>query len=243
MRKLIKIFLFVLCIAVVMCIVSGCSDTKNTEQNNNYVSDTNVTENNNDNAELKTSENENVTAENAENETDNAKDTDSQNNSKVLVAYFSATGTTKKVAETISNVLSADIYEIVPKEPYTDDDLNYSNNNSRTSIEMNDNSSRPEISGSLENIGNYDVIFLGYPIWWGEAPHIIYTFMESYDFSSKTIIPFCTSGSSGIGSSAENLHSSVSDGGIWIDGDRLESNSSREDIEKWIDGLGLGVIQ
>ena len=239
MRKLIKTFLFVLCIVTMVCLVSGCG---NTEQNNNSVSDTNTTEN--DNIESETSENKSAADESTENESDDIKEnTDNQNKSKVLVAYFSATGTTKQVAETMSDILSADLYEIVPKEPYTDDDLNYSNNDSRTSIEMNDNSSRPEISGSLENMENYDVIFLGYPIWWGEAPHIIYTFMESYDFSGKTIIPFCTSGSSGIGASAENVHSSVSDGGVWLDGDRLESGSSREDIEKWIDGLDLDVIQ
>lgn len=238
MRKLIKIFLFVLCMVTAVCLV-GCG---NTEQNNNSVSDTNTAKN--DNIESETSENKSTVGESAENESDDTKENmDNQNKSKVLVAYFSATGTTKRAAETIAETVSADLYEIVPKEPYTDDDLDYSKSDSRTSIEMNDNSSRPEISGSLENMENYDVIFLGYPIWWGEAPHIIYTFMESYDFSSKTIIPFCTSASSGIGASAENVHSSVSDGGVWLDGDRLESSSSREDIEKWIDGLDLVVIQ
>jgi len=242
MRKLIKIFLFVLCMVTVICVVSGCGDT---EQNNNSVSDTNTTENkesSNDNVESETSENESIVAESIENESDNTKEnTENQNNSKVLVAYFSATGTTKEIAETMADVLSADLYEIIPKEPYTGKDLNYNDSNSRSSIEMNDKSSRPEISGSLENMENYDIIFLGYPIWWDEAPHIIYTFIESYDFSNKTIVPFCTSASSGIGTSAENVHSSVSDGGVWLDGDRLESNSSREDIAEWISSLGLGV--
>lgn len=113
-----------------------------------------------------------------------------------LVVYFSATDTTKRTAKSISNILKADIYEIVPKQPYTAADLNYGNSDSRTSIEMNDSNSRPAISGSIENIDKYNVIFVGYPIWWGETPHIIYTFMESYDFSGKTIIPFCTPGNS-----------------------------------------------
>jgi len=234
MRKLSKIFLFVLCITTIVCVVSGCS---NTGENNTSISKTNTNTTENDNIESETSENESIINGNTKENTDN------ENKSNVLVAYFSVTGTTKHVAETITDVLSADLYEITPKEPYTDDDLDYNNNDSRSSIEMNDDSSRPEISGSLENMEDYDVIFLGYPIWWGEAPHIIYTFMESYDFSGKTIIPFCTSASSSIGASAENVHSSVSDGGVWLDGDRLESSLSREDIEKWIDGLNLDVIQ
>jgi len=222
MIKLIKIFLSVLCI---MTIVTGCS---NTEQNNVSTAENNTNTTENDNIEQETSENESIT---------NTK----ENKSKVLVAYFSATGTTKKVAETMADVLSADLYEIAPKEPYTDADLDYNNNDSRSSIEMNDDSSRPEFLSNFNNMSNYDIVFLGYPIWWSEAPHIIYTFIESYDFSGKTIIPFCTSASSGIGSSAEDVHSSVSDGGIWLNGNRLNGNSSREDISKWIESLGLEI--
>lgn len=128
--------------------------------------------------------------------------------SKVLVAYFSCTNTTKEVAETIHNRISgSDIYQINPAIPYTSADLNY-NSDCRANREQNDPDARPEISGSVENIEQYDVIFIGYPIWWGQAPKIIYTFFESYDydFDGVTIIPFCTSGSSGIGSSATNLH-------------------------------------
>ena len=120
----------------------------------------------------------------AENSTDK-ENTDNQDvqDHKVLVAYFSATGTTKGVAEHIANGLNADIYEIVPEDPYTDADLNYNDNNSRTTIEMNDPNARPAISGSVENMEQYDIIFVGYPIWWGEAPRIVSTFMESYDLS------------------------------------------------------------
>ncbi len=161
------------------------------------------------------------------------------NESKILVAYFSATGTTKTLAEYIANGLNADIYEIVPKEPYTDADLNYSDDKSRSTIEMNDSAARPKISGSVENMGQYDIVFVGYPIWWGEAPRIVNTFVESYDFSGKTIIPFCTSGSSGIGSSASNLQK-LSDG-EWISGQRFSGGISRNEIIEWINSLGLDV--
>lgn len=159
---------------------------------------------------------------------------------KVLVAYFSATGTTEGVAEHIANGLNADLYEIVPEDPYTDADLNYNDNNSRTTIEMNDPTARPAISGSVEDMDQYDVVFLGYPIWWGEAPRIISTFMESYDFSGKTIVPFCTSGGSGMGSSATNLEQLTS-GANWLDGRRLNGSDSLDTVMEWVNGLGLSL--
>ena len=170
----------------------------------------------------------------------NMENTDNQDaqEHKILVAYFSATGTTKGVAEHIANGLNADIYEIVPEDPYTDADLNYNDNNSRTTIEMNDPNARPAISGSVENMEQYDIIFVGYPIWWGEAPRIVSTFMESYDFSGKTIVPFCTSGGSGIGSSASNLERLTS-GATWLDGRRLNGSDSQDTVMEWVNGLGL----
>ena len=158
---------------------------------------------------------------------------------KVLVAYFSATNTTEGVAEHIANGLNADLYEIVPEEPYTEADLNYNDDNSRSTIEMNDPSARPAISGSVENMEQYDIVFIGYPIWWGEAPRIVSTFMESYDFSGKTIVPFCTSGGSGIGSSDSNLEQLTS-GADWLDGRRLNGSDSEETVMEWVNGLGLG---
>lgn len=158
---------------------------------------------------------------------------------KVLVAYFSATNTTEGVAELIANGLNADIYEIVPEEPYTDVDLNYNDNNSRTTIEMNDPDARPVISGSVENMEQYGTVFLGYPIWWGEAPRIISTFVESYDFSGKTIVPFCTSGGSSIGSSAANLEPLTS-GAQWLEGRRLSGSDSQDTVMEWVNSLGLG---
>ena len=159
-----------------------------------------------------------------------------------MVAYFSATGTTKGVAEHIANGLNADIYEIVPEEAYTDADLDYNDNNSRTTIEMNDPDARPAISGSVENMEQYDIIFVGYPIWWGEAPRIVSTFMESYDFSGKTIVPFCTSGGSGIGSSASNLERLTS-GATWLDGRRLNGSDSQDTVMEWVDSLDLNLAE
>ena len=172
----------------------------------------------------------------AEDEED-TEDSETQEN-RVLVAYFSATNTTKGVAEHIANGLNADIYEIVPEEPYTGADLNYNDNNSRSTIEMNAPSSRPAISGSVENMEQYDIVFIGYPIWWGDAPRIVSTFVESYDFSGKTIVPFCTSGSSGIGSSAANLEQLTS-GAEWLSGQRLRGSDSQETVMEWVDSLGL----
>lgn len=179
----------------------------------------------------------------AENSTD-MENTDNQDvqDHKVLVAYFSATGTTKGVAEHIANGLNADIYEIVPEDPYTDADLNYNDNNSRTTIEMNDPNARPAISGSVENMEQYDIIFVGYPIWWGEAPRIVSTFMESYDFSGKTIVPFCTSGGSDIGSSASNLERLTS-GATWLDGRRLNGSDSQDTVMEWVNGLDLNLAE
>ena len=159
---------------------------------------------------------------------------------KVLVAYFSATNTTEKIAEHIANGLEADLYEIVPEDPYTSADLNYNDKNSRTTIEMNDPNARPVITGSVENMEQYDIVFIGYPIWWGEAPRIVSTFMESYDFSSKTIVPFCTSGSSGIGSSATNLEQLTS-GAKWLSGRRLNGSDSKDTVMEWVNSLDLNL--
>ena len=174
----------------------------------------------------------------------NMENTDNQDaqEHKILVAYFSATGTTKGVAEHIANGLNADIYEIVPEEAYTDADLDYNDNNSRTTIEMNDPDARPAISGSVENMEQYDTVFIGYPIWWGEAPRIVSTFMESYDFSGKTIVPFCTSGGSGIGSSASNLERLTS-GATWLDGRRLNGSDSQDTVMEWVDSLDLNLAE
>lgn len=177
------------------------------------------------------------TSEGQTNESENPDILEEQG-TKVLVAYFSATNTTQGIAEHIANGLNADIYEIVPEEPYTDADLNYNDNNSRTTIEMNDPDARPAITGSVEDMEQYDIVFIGYPIWWGEAPRIVSTFVESYDFSGKTIVPFCTSGGSGVGSSATNLEQ-LTDGADWLPGKRLNGSDSQDTVMEWVNGLGL----
>ncbi|MDE6731748.1 MAG: NAD(P)H-dependent oxidoreductase [Oscillospiraceae bacterium] len=204
--------------------------------------DSAVSENNNSSEPV--SDNSAISDGNSASDTSSDANSDQQSediSKKVLVAYFSATGTTKALAEYAAEAMKADIYEIAPAQPYTSADLNYSDKNSRSTKEMNDPSSRPEINGSVSNMSDYDIIFLGYPIWWGEAPRIINTFMESYDFSGKTIVPFCTSSSSGLGSSAKNLHSLCAGSVNWLDGARLSGSTSRGDMAAWINGLGLDV--
>lgn len=158
---------------------------------------------------------------------------------KTLVAYFSATGTTKQIAEQIGTQTGAELYEITPEVPYTSADLNYGNSSSRTTVEQNDSSARPAIFGGVENMEQYDVVFLGYPIWHGQAPRIISTFLESYDFSGKTIVPFCTSHSSGIGSSDTNLHGLCPDTVTWLAGERFPAGASNDTIKEWIEGMNI----
>ena len=139
-----------------------------------------------------------------------------------VVVYFSATGTTKEVAERIANVTDADIFEITPAEPYDDADLDWHDDNSRTTIEMNDPDCRPEIANDTVQLEDYSTVYIGYPIWWGDAPRIMSTFVESHSFEGMTVIPFCTSGSSPIGKSGENL-ASQANGGNWLEGERLDA--------------------
>lgn len=162
-----------------------------------------------------------------------------QATSKILVAYFSNTGTTKSMAEYASETLDGDLFEIVAETSYTDADLNYNNPSSRANKEQNDTSARPAISSKVENMSDYDIVAIGYPIWHGQAPKIISTFLESYDFAGKTIIPFCTSHSSGIGNSDKALHGLCSEQANWIDGKRFEGGSSKESMKEWLDSLNL----
>lgn len=158
-----------------------------------------------------------------------------------LVVYFSATGTTKPLAEYAADILDADIYEIVPDDPYTEEDLAYYTNG-RADREQNDSSARPAISGGVENMEQYDTILLGYPIWHGQAPRIISTFLESYDFSGKTILPFCTSHSSGIGTSDTNLHS-LAENANWLDGRRFAGGTTKEEIAAWLDEMEVTPVK
>ena len=153
-----------------------------------------------------------------------------------LVVYFSATGTTKGVAEKIASITGADTYEIKAAKEYTDADLDWNDPDSRTTHEQNDASVRPEIGSDPVSLEGYKTIYIGYPIWWGEEPRIIDTFVESYDFDGITMIPFCTSGSSDIGKSAKNLADNAGSG-KWLDGERFDGGVSEEELKSWIEGL------
>lgn len=158
---------------------------------------------------------------------------------KILVAYFSASGRTEKLAKTIQKLTGGDLYEIEPSERYTAADLNWMDKKSRSTLEMQDLSSRPSIKTKVEDIQQYDTILVGFPIWWYVAPTIINTFLESYDFSSMTVIPFATSGGSGFTSKMEKLlHDSCSNSTRWEKGRRLASLEGKE-VENWLSELGL----
>ncbi len=158
--------------------------------------------------------------------------------SKKLVAYFSASGTTAAVAKTLAEAAGADLYEIKPQTPYTRADLNWQDKKSRSSVEMNDKSFRPPLADQDAHIEDYDTIFLGFPIWWYTAPTIINTFLESYDFTGKTIILFATSGGSGFGKTAVDLKNSAS-GAVIRDGKLLNGRQTREALAAWVNSLSM----
>ncbi|MBQ3290834.1 MAG: NAD(P)H-dependent oxidoreductase [Mogibacterium sp.] len=153
---------------------------------------------------------------------------------KKLVAYFSASGVTGKVAAKLANAIGADLFEIVPEVKYTRSDLNYMNSKSRSSVEMNDRSSRPAIASKVSNMAEYDTVFVGFPVWWYREPSIIDTFMEAYDFSGKTVVPFCTSGGSGLGPSGDNMQA-LAPGSKVAEGKRFSSRVSEKELKDWAD--------
>ena len=152
--------------------------------------------------------------------------------SKALVAYFSASGVTKAVAERLAKGIGADLFEIEPAVPYTRADLNWQDKNSRSTIEMNDRSSRPAIASTVADMSQYDVVFVGFPVWWYREPSIIDTFMEQYDFSGKTVIPFATSGGSQLGDSAKNMQA-LETGAKVVEGKRFAAQASEKELADW----------
>ena len=157
--------------------------------------------------------------------------------SKTLVAYFSASGVTAKVAEKLSKAIDADLYEIAPAEPYTKADLNWMDKKSRSTVEMNDRSSRPAIATKVDDMDQYDTVFVGFPIWWYREPSIIDTFMESYDFTGKKIVPFATSGGSGLGDSYKTMQA-LAPGAKVINGEKFTVSVSEEKLKEWAEGIG-----
>ncbi len=158
------------------------------------------------------------------------------NDNKTLILYFSATGNTEKIAEYIKKITGGDMIEIIPKEKYTSDDLNY-NSDCRANREQNDSKSRPEIKNEI-NVANYDTIYLGYPIWWGTIPKIILTLLDNYDLSGKSVIPFCTSGGSGISQSEsdlQNYNAKIN----WIKGQGFYASTKESEVSSWIENLDI----
>ncbi len=152
---------------------------------------------------------------------------------KALVAYFSASGVTEKAARALAKAAGADIFEIVPQEPYTNADLNWRDKKSRSTVEMNDRSCRPAIATKVEKMEQYDTVFVGFPVWWYREPSIIDTFLEGYDFTGKNVIPFCTSGGSGLGEAPSNMQS-LAKGARVLSGKRLSARESESELKDWI---------
>lgn len=159
-------------------------------------------------------------------------------NKKILVAYFSASGVTEQAAHKLAEAVGADIFEIKPEQPYTSADLNWMDKKSRSSVEMNDPACRPAIKDKLPDMEQYEAVFVGFPIWWYIAPKIINTFLESYDFTDKKIIPFATSGGSGMGETNAELKASCP-GATLMQGRRLTGSASKKDLKTWAESLGL----
>ena len=158
---------------------------------------------------------------------------------KVAVVCFSETGNTERIAREIAGIVGGDFVKILPEVPYTAADRDYSDSGCRARLEQNDPASRPAIANDID-LGGYSTVFLGYPIWFGDSPKIMWTFVETHGLEGKTVVPFCTSGSSGVGSSDDHLEA-VSDGGTWLDGKRFPSSASSSEIRSWVSGLGLGA--
>jgi len=170
-------------------------------------------------------------------ETESAEETVPETaDEKTLVVYFSCTGNTKDVAEKIAEITDADLYEIKAAQEYTSEDLNWHDSSTRATSEQNDPDARPEIGSEPLKLEGYTTVYIGYPIWWGEEPRIMDTFVESYDFTDITMIPFCTSASSGMGSSGKNLAENAGSGN-WLEGSRFAPGTSSGDLESWIHSL------
>ncbi|MBR6205510.1 MAG: hypothetical protein IKQ60_10840 [Candidatus Methanomethylophilaceae archaeon] len=158
---------------------------------------------------------------------------------KAAVVCFSETGNTERIAREIAGIVGGDFVKILPEVPYTAADRDYSDSGCRARLEQNDPAARPAIANDVD-LSGYSTVFLGYPIWFGDSPKIMWTFVETHRLEGKTVVPFCTSGSSGVGSSDDHLEA-VSEGGAWLDGKRFSSSASSSEIRSWVSGLGLGA--
>ena len=222
-----KVFSVMMIVAVLFCF-SACSNS----------SEINGSESSTPEASSSSTEQTSTTAQETPSTTESAPEPSTPEiEPKALVVYFSCTGNTKAVAEKIAQLTGADLYEIVPEIPYTAEDLNYNNDSCRSNKEMNDHAARPAIGSDAVEISAYDTVFIGYPIWWGTMPRIINTFLDTYDLSDKTVMPFCTSGSSGISTSVSDLRAEEPDADV-RDGLRADG-SSDSSIDEWLSRNGL----
>ena len=172
-------------------------------------------------------------------ESETAEPTFTPTNSNILVACFSATGNTWPLAEYAAEYLNADLFRIEPKEPYTDADLNYNDDKCRANVEMQDDTCRPALAATVENMAQYDTVILAFPIWWEQAPRIIESFIEAHDLSGKTVLCFCTSGGSGYGRTGEILSALTDDTVTWLEGRRFSANTSAEEVQKWLQDMNI----
>ena len=233
MKKIIPIFLSI----VFLLALTACGSTGTAEKSTSASSETSRTETEQENNGNSSEQTETTDVSETEQEVSSEIQSDNSEPGKdVLVVYFSATGTTKSVAEKIASITGGDLYEIKAALEYTDEDLNWNDSSSRSTKEQNDSSVRPEIGSEAVSFDGYTTIYIGYPIWWGEEPRIMDTFVESYSFDGITVIPFCTSSSSGIGRSGKNLAENAGSGN-WLDGQRFGAGASESDIRSWIDSL------
>ena len=222
MNKNVLIALIIL-VVVILIGVAGFALLNGNKENNNTENNGNTNQENTNN--------------NGEN-TNNGEDDNTSEGSKTLVVYFSAQGHTEEVANQIADNLNADIFEIIPEDPYTEDDLDWTDDNSRVSEEHNDESLRDVALETTEvpNWDSYDRILIGYPIWWGVSAWPVSSFVAANDFTGKTVIPFCTSASSGLGQSSDLLEE-IANGGNWLEGKRFSSTPSNDEIKEWTDSL------
>ena len=220
-KKIIVIFSIIL----VVLIVLGLYFVLTNNSENNQTNESNNNQNNNEqNSNQDDGQDINVPSSGGDSATGES-----------VVIYFSATGNTERVAGYIQEITGSDIIEIIPADEYTNADLNYSDDDCRANQEQNDDSARPEIANEID-VDSYDTIYLGFPIWWGDVPKIILTFLDTYDLSGKTLIPFCTSGGSGISTSMNTLRN-YNQNINWIDGEQFSSGAAKSAVESWINSL------
>lgn len=237
MRKMKKLNLLIAA-GMMTLSLAGCGNGAAAPENTEVEETTMTTENTEPSAATQTEEEASSEAADAETEATEATEAAGTN---TLVVYFSATGNTKAMAETLAEIQGADLVEIVPEEPYTDEDLDYNNASSRSTLEQNDANARPAISGTIDNMEDYEVVYVGYPIWWYDMPRIMYTFFDTYDFSGKTIVPFCTSGGSSLSGTPDTIAAFEPEATI-LDGIQLGSSAAHDaegELSKWLAEIGL----